>query len=86
MEATLERLSALWEWHKRDKDQAKMEFKDPEELLKTTDTRKAIEELEHFLVNKLESVEPLWPISFGTMLNPMRMRTKALVSQPLPRS
>ena len=46
------RLKALWDWHERDKDQIKLEIKDAEELLKTTDTRKSIEELEHFLLDK----------------------------------
>ena len=51
-DATLARLRSLWAWHERDKDQAKMDVKDPEELLKTVDARRNIEELEHFLLNK----------------------------------
>jgi hypothetical protein len=51
-DATLACLRTLWDWRTLDKEQAKMDVKDPDELTKLADTRKAIEELERFLRRK----------------------------------
>jgi hypothetical protein len=51
-EATLDRLHKLWVWRTRMLEHVKREFTPPELMLKDVTTRKTLEELDHYLLNK----------------------------------
>jgi hypothetical protein len=51
-EATVGRLGQLWDWRKSEKDQEKMEVKEPDPLVKLEDSRNTLEELDHYLLTK----------------------------------
>jgi hypothetical protein len=51
-EATLDRLHKLWVWRTRMLEHVKREFTPPELMLKDATTRKTLEELDHYLMNK----------------------------------
>jgi hypothetical protein len=51
-EATVVRLERLWSWRESEIEQEKLEPKEPEPLFKPGDSCKAIEELDHYLLNK----------------------------------